>query len=568
MAKEPKMKIGIGADTGDFEKGAKKVKDALKQLGIDANSAAGKMIASLGKTTVALAGVVTAIKVVGKVLNELKDQNQVLADSWGRACEGMTAAMDTVKTSVASLDFSNLISNMAAAVRLAQDLYDAADAMGEITTAYNIGLAQQLGKIDELRLKMKDTSLSEQERVQAGKDLLKIYEQLEKNPTRGLARVSDTTIDYYMQQMGVNMENRTDAQLAAMRKKYLEFFKWLGTEQGESFLSASERIAKSGGFDGYWGKTALANARKAGLEENLRFAYAYSTKMGDEDREKIEQVVVAYLQQENKYAQETFEIRKEIQSIQNESDAAAAKASEAAANAAKVEADNIARIKAIRENGGVQPINANFGLKGLLEVPVQPVLTREKIHEFKEHWVTELGGGLTLAIAIDPDSVEKIHDITNEIQSAVENLAMSVGESIGEMMGALMKGEDPWQAFANSALSALGEMAVSVGKMAISTGVATLGIQAALKTLNGYVAIAAGVALVALGTAVKSGLSSIAGGNYSASTNVASSGSYSSGMNNYEQRDVYVNVTGTLRADGNELVAVLSNTNRKNKVTT
>lgn len=568
MAKEPKMKIGIGADTGDFEKGAKKVKDALKQLGIDANSAAGKMIASLGKTTVALSGVITAIKVVGKVLNELKDQNQVLADSWGRACEGMTAAMDTVKTSVASLDFSNLISNMDAAVRLAQDLYDAADAMGEITTAYNIGLAQQLGKIDELRLKMKDASLSDQERVQAGKDLLKIYEQLEKNPTRGLARVSDTTIDYYMQQMGVNMENRTDAQLAAMRKKYLEFFKWLGTEQGESFLSASERIAKSGGFDGYWGKTALANARKAGLEENLRLAYAYSTKMGDEDREKIEQVVVAYLQQENKYAQETFEIRKEIQSIQNESDAAAAKASEAAAKAAKAEADNIARIKAIRENGGVQPINANFGLKGLLEVPVQPVLTREKIHEFKEHWVTELGGGLTLAIAIDPDSVEKIHDITNEIQSAVENLAMSVGESIGEMMGALMKGEDPWQAFANSALSALGELAVSVGKMAISTGVATLGIKAALESLNGYVAIAAGVALVALGTAVKSGLSSIAGGNYSASTNVASSGSYSSGMNNYEQRDVYVNVTGTLRADGNELVAVLSNTNRKNKVTT
>lgn len=562
------MKIGIGADTGDFEKGAKKVKDALKQLGIDANSAAGKMIASLGKTTVALSGVITAIKVVGKVLNELKDQNQVLADSWGRACEGMTAAMDTVKTSVASLDFSNLISNMDAAVRLAQDLYDAADAMGEITTAYNIGLAQQLGKIDELRLKMKDASLSDQERVQAGKDLLKIYEQLEKNPTRGLARVSDTTIDYYMQQMGVNMENRTDAQLAAMRKKYLEFFKWLGTEQGESFLSASERIAKSGGFDGYWGKTALANARKAGLEENLRLAYAYSTKMGDEDREKIEQVVVAYLQQENKYAQETFEIRKEIQSIQNESDAAAAKASEAAAKAAKAEADNIARIKAIRENGGVQPINANFGLKGLLEVPVQPVLTREKIHEFKEHWVTELGGGLTLAIAIDPDSVEKIHDITNEIQSAVENLAMSVGESIGEMMGALMKGEDPWQAFANSALSALGELAVSVGKMAISTGVATLGIKAALESLNGYVAIAAGVALVALGTAVKSGLSSIAGGNYSASTNVASSGSYSSGMNNYEQRDVYVNVTGTLRADGNELVAVLSNTNRKNKVTT
>ena len=32
MAKDPKMKIGIGADTGDFEKGARKVKQEMKDL--------------------------------------------------------------------------------------------------------------------------------------------------------------------------------------------------------------------------------------------------------------------------------------------------------------------------------------------------------------------------------------------------------------------------------------------------------------------------------------------------------------------------------------------------------
>jgi len=225
-------------------------------------------------------------------------------------------------------------------------------------------------------------------------------------------------------------------------------------------------------------------------------------------------------------------------------------------------------IRKTQQLGGIEAIKTGPLDPRKQNVSVGLALRKDDVNKFKEHVVAELGGGITLAIAIDPDSVQKIHDITKEIESAVEKLAVSVGESIGEMMGALIKGEDPWQAFANSALSALGDMAVSVGKMAISTGVATLGIKAALESLNGYVAIAAGVALVALGTAVKSGLSSIASGNYSASTNVASSGSYSSGINNYEQRDVYVNVTGTLRADGNELVAVLSNTNRKNKVTT
>ena len=88
--------------------------------------------------------------------------------------------------------------------------------------------------------------------------------------------------------------------------------------------------------------------------------------------------------------------------------------------------------------------------------------------------------------------------------------------------------------------------------------------------MNGYVAIAAGVALIALGYAVKTSMSNVAsGGNYSSSMGTASSGTSSSiSSNNYEQRDVYVNVTGTLRADGNQLVAVLNNTNKRNNVTT
>ena len=147
-------------------------------------------------------------------------------------------------------------------------------------------------------------------------------------------------------------------------------------------------------------------------------------------------------------------------------------------------------------------------------------------------------------------------------------MASGVGQAIGEMMGALVKGEDPWRAFANAALSAFGTMAVRVGEMAIATGTATLGIKAALESLNGYVAIAAGVALVALGTMVKAGLSGIASGNYSAGAGVATSSTTSSFVGDYEQRDVYVNVRGTLQADGDQLIAVINNTNKKNNYTT
>jgi hypothetical protein len=95
--------------------------------------------------------------------------------------------------------------------------------------------------------------------------------------------------------------------------------------------------------------------------------------------------------------------------------------------------------------------------------------------------------------------------------------------------------------------------------------VATIGIKKALESLNGYVAIAAGAALVALGAAVKSGLSNVASGDYSAAGG-GYSGSYASsgGGDGYETREVQVNVTGTLVANGDQLVTVINNTNKKN----
>ena len=169
--------------------------------------------------------------------------------------------------------------------------------------------------------------------------------------------------------------------------------------------------------------------------------------------------------------------------------------------------------------------------------------------------------GLTAHIGFEYDKSQLV-DISNEISGLVQDMAAGLGESIGGLIGDLATGGDAWGNFASSAVSAFGDMAVSVGKMAISTGVATLGIKAALESLNGYAAIAAGVALVALGTAVKSGLGNIAAGNYSASSNVASSG-YSSSSAGAFERQIELRVTGTLSANGSQLIAVLNNENNR-----
>lgn len=181
---------------------------------------------------------------------------------------------------------------------------------------------------------------------------------------------------------------------------------------------------------------------------------------------------------------------------------------------------------------------------------------------------TEVGLAIPVTPVLDTSTLV---DITNELQSVMTSAFDTIGVSIGELIGDLATGGDSWGNFANTAIGAFGDMAISIGKMAISTGVATLGIKAALESLNGYVAIAAGTALVALGAAVKAGLSNIASGSYSSSANVATAGGYGSTNMlgaDFETREMKVEVTGTLRASGNELLTVIENENTRKKHTT
>lgn len=177
-----------------------------------------------------------------------------------------------------------------------------------------------------------------------------------------------------------------------------------------------------------------------------------------------------------------------------------------------------------------------------------------------------------IAVPVTPVlDTESVVDITNELQSVLTSAFDSIGTSLGGLIGDLATGGDAWNNFTNSAISAFGDMAISIGKMAISTGVATLGIKAALESLNPYVAIAAGTALVALGMAVKSGLSNIASGSYSSSASVATSGNYGSSTSvsaAFGEREMNIKVSGNLYASGNQLLAVIENeNNRKNHTT-
>ena len=165
---------------------------------------------------------------------------------------------------------------------------------------------------------------------------------------------------------------------------------------------------------------------------------------------------------------------------------------------------------------------------------------------------------------------DPVIDLTSTINSGLQTLSVGLGETLGM----LISGEGGFKDFANVAISAFADLAIQVGQIAISAGIASLGIKAALESLNGYAAIAAGIALVALGTAVKGALSNVANG--AAAVSVPSSyapGSVigensSTSLPNSESKSLEVNVSGRLVASGNQLVAVIESENKRKKLTT
>ena len=218
--------------------------------------------------------------------------------------------------------------------------------------------------------------------------------------------------------------------------------------------------------------------------------------------------------------------------------------------------ENNERLSVLNDLPKVNDLGAFTGMGGLATIT----------DEFKQRLVAEFEG-FTLYVGLKAKT-DSVVDLTQEINSLLESSINRTAELMGDLIGTLAAGGDAWGGFKNAAVSALGDLAIAVGKIAIKTGVGMLGIQAALNMDNPYVAIAAGAALVALGTAVKSSLSAVASGDYSAGGG-GYAGNYSSGYsgNGYETREVQVNVTGTLEADGDKLITVINATNNRNYYT-
>jgi len=173
-------------------------------------------------------------------------------------------------------------------------------------------------------------------------------------------------------------------------------------------------------------------------------------------------------------------------------------------------------------------------------------------------------------VRLQTEQVERqLLDLNDVVQTSIVDAVEGISEALGNLLGNLANGEGGVAQFGQDMLTMFGNFAQKFGKVLIAFGVAVEAAKRSAETFNGIAAIAAGAALVVAGAAVKtiaSNMASAMGGAASSNSYVASSNI--GGGGGYSNSTLQVEVTGTLTANGSQLVAVLNNENNRKHYTT
>ena len=558
MANSAEMKVKATMDNSDLKKKAKESKDALKDFAKVGEDAVSSLGSAFGVNTGKIEQMISAVRGLGENLSKSGNAGTAAFGNLLKSVNGLTAG-------IAGL-------GIGAAVAGFKMLKDEADNFKNTVAGANIEL-QTTAYIDTYKQVIHDFNSDLGESFANAESKWKKFwgtlgANVKASITTGAIFAGAMPTEQGMQAIEdynkLTSDARTKAEEASRLKGEIlnlefklvqESAKW---EKNEAKIAELKRKAADTTLSTVERQKALADAQKLTVErydEEYRIKNDIATKtvqlnsLANSSKE-AEAQAINLGRQAYRVLREKEDKTREMLGTQASLTKQAEKEAEALAAAAKASAE-MAKARADLQAWDGSVSNP-------LALPTQAV-------------ALDVPG---IAVPVTPElDTSGIIDITNELQSILTSTFQNIGSSLGGLIGDLATGGDAWSNFSNTAISALGDMAISVGNMAISTGMATLGIKAALESLNGYVAIAAGVALVALGTAIKTGLSNVAAGNYSAATSVASStgsygGSSSSLGTSFDTRDITVNVKGSLRADGNQLLAVIENENtRKNRTT-
>ena len=166
------------------------------------------------------------------------------------------------------------------------------------------------------------------------------------------------------------------------------------------------------------------------------------------------------------------------------------------------------------------------------------------------------------------DTEEKLESVVVNWTGTLSSVISSFAESIGTLIGDLLSGEaGTMENFMDNILSIIAKGISQVGQMLIMLGIAALKFKSVLS--NPWAAIAVGAALVALAAMVSAAFSNVTTGGATSGISAGGTLDVPKGYTNtWTAEQPVVQVSGELRGEGTQLVAVIKNVNQKKLRTT
>lgn len=540
---EMNLKTVFSSDTKDFERGSKKVRQGIKDLETVGTSTLSTIGDAFGLNTGKIGQMTSAIVGLGAKLRDC-------GSTGGAAIGKLITGMGTLGAGIAGL-------GIGAAIAGFQRLNSLAENFGQTMQGISMKAA-----VDQYRATYGQAMMDSMGGKASG------WFNARTRLQTGWDRVSNFTGNILAGQ-GIGKAiaaDRSATEAARQASQYAYQMSELQKQQIENSVIVAQNNAKIAEYSRIVKDTNADNASRLEADAKVREALQHNYEL----QWNVLNEMVQLQKRINDLSSNSLEDTQKLANLE------AQQVSLVTEREMKLaEIDERARSIKVSTSGGVAEMSKLNGYLeeasriieesidvGMMRISTEPI---EKV--VSSMGKAEVQIPATIKPQIDKYAVQKaVADITPVVEGAFSMM----GDSIGQLIGDLATGGDAWSNFGNIALSSMGDMAIAVGKIAIEAGLATEGIKKALTFGGGWVAIAAGTALVALGTAVKAGLSNVASGNYgaaSASGNVASS-SYSAGFSSSYDRDITVNVTGRLKANGSELVAVLNNESKRSSIAT
>ena len=573
--KDPNMKVIIGADTKDFDKGAKNVKQGLNDLDKTGNQALSALGEAFGVNTGKIGQMVSAMKGLGTKMSE--------AGSAGVSAFGkILAAISPIGGAIAGLGIGAAIAGFRSLKEEAEAFKNTVEGANiEMATAAYIGTYKQV--LNDFRFDSQKAIAETESRMKGFWGTLGAsFKAFIASGGYGASETGfGTGADTYLTQISAAADKGEKArtitsqiyELERKRKEQAVDLAKINDEIADQMLIARDTSKSTSERQSAVLQIETLIAQKktmtVDLEKQLAALYSERSEQARDDKDAAD----ATLAQNARVYEVERAIKQENQSLLRIKNSlyntTAAETAELQKQQAIIEKENLTMLqyldKRLQMNDTQAAAFSNLPtLQGMAVAPM--ALSQKTVDEFKSRLIADMGE-ITLYVGFKTDT-QKVQDITNEVTNLLQSGVARTGEIIGNLIGTLAGGGDAWGDFKNAALSAFGDMAIAIGKIAISAGLASSGIAAALKNPeNWMLAVAAGAALVALGSAVKSSLSAVASGDYSAGGGGYSGGYASGSSSDFETREVQVYVTGTLEADGDKLITVINNTNKKNYYT-